>query len=51
LDILAERLLEFQHYWEATARPFQWKFTRQDLAELLSKITPLAQANGVGLAA
>jgi hypothetical protein len=37
LDTLAERLLDFQYYWEATARPFQWKFTRSDLATLLSK--------------
>jgi hypothetical protein len=26
LDALAERLLEFQYYWEATALPFEWKF-------------------------
>lgn len=37
LDTLAERLLDFQYYWEATAKPFQWKFTRSDLAILLSK--------------
>jgi hypothetical protein len=37
LDALAERLLEFQYYWEQTATPFQWKFTRRDLATLLSK--------------
>ena len=37
LDALAQRLLDFQYYWEATAKPFQWKFTRQDLANLLSK--------------
>ena len=37
LDALAERLLEFQSYWEAIARPFQWKFSRRDLAELLAK--------------
>jgi hypothetical protein len=37
LDVLAERLLEFQYYWESTARPFDWKFTRQDLKELLGK--------------
>lgn len=51
LDILAERLLEFQYYWEATARPFQWKFTRQDLVDLLSKITPVTQGPGSRLAA
>jgi hypothetical protein len=37
LEDLAERLLEFQYYWEATAKPFEWKFTRQDLANFLSK--------------
>jgi hypothetical protein len=34
LESLAERLLDFQYYWEATARPFQWKFTRQDPNQL-----------------
>ena len=39
LNALAERLLDFQYYWETTARPFQWKFTRQDLGEFLSKLS------------
>jgi uncharacterized protein YdaL len=38
LNALAERLLEFQYHWESTARPFEWKFTRQDLTELLAKL-------------
>lgn len=37
LHALAERLLEFQYYWEATAKPFEWKFTRSDLAAMLSR--------------
>lgn len=37
LPALAERLLEFQYYWEATAKPFEWKFTRSDLAAMLSR--------------
>ena len=37
LDVLAERLLDFQYYWESKARPFDWKFTRQDLNRLLSE--------------
>ena len=37
LEALAERLLDFQCYWEATAKPFDWKFTRSDLAAFLSK--------------
>jgi len=37
LDELAERLLDFQYYWEAIAQPFQWKFSRRDLAKLLAR--------------
>lgn len=37
LDALAERLLDFQNYWEVAAKPFQWNFARRDLAALLSK--------------
>jgi len=37
LDAVAERLLDFQYYWEATARPFEWTFTRDDLKNLLDK--------------
>lgn len=37
LDAVAERLLDFQSYWETTAKPFQWKFTRRDLAAVLAK--------------
>jgi DDE superfamily endonuclease len=39
LNALAERLLDFQYYWETTARPFEWKFTRQHLREFLSKLS------------
>jgi hypothetical protein len=38
LNALAERILDFQYYWEAAAEPFEWKFTRQDLTELLNKL-------------
>ena len=37
LDAVAEHLLDFQYDGEATAQPFQWKFTRQDLNDLLAK--------------
>ncbi|MGA8922050.1 MAG: IS630 family transposase, partial [Candidatus Dormiibacterota bacterium] len=40
---LAERLLDFQSYWESTAKPFQWKFTKTDLATLLSKLSAREQ--------
>jgi hypothetical protein len=32
------RLLHFQDYYESIAIPFEWKFTRADLAELLKKL-------------
>jgi hypothetical protein len=38
LNTLAERLLDFQYYWEAAAKPFEWKFTRPDLTALLHKL-------------
>jgi len=33
-----DRLLRFQERYAQMAQPFQWKFTRQDLAALLSKL-------------
>jgi len=35
---LESRLLQFQTYYEAAAEPFQWKFTRRDLAKLMLKL-------------
>jgi hypothetical protein len=32
-----QRLLAFQTHYEAMAQPFEWKFTRHDLAKLLNK--------------
>jgi hypothetical protein len=29
LNALAERLLDFQYYWETIGKPFEWNFTRQ----------------------
>jgi len=46
LSDLKNRLLQFQTYYEAAAKPFQWKFTRRDLAKLLSKL----KAHGESLA-
>lgn len=37
LQAVADRLLQFQEYYEAIAQPFQWKFTRTDLNALLAK--------------
>jgi hypothetical protein len=38
LETLKERLLGFQCYYEQIAKPFEWKFTRNDLNILLNKI-------------
>jgi hypothetical protein len=38
LAVLEERLLAFQDFYEAIARPFAWTFTRRDLAALLHKL-------------
>ena len=35
---LSRALMEFQSYYERVAKPFEWKFTRQDLAEILAKL-------------
>jgi hypothetical protein len=44
---VADRLLAFQTYYEQIAKPFEWKYTRADLQELMQKIsrpTPVALA-------
>ena len=38
LAVLRERLLAFQTHYEAIAKPFEWKFTRRDLEQLLQKL-------------
>ena len=37
LAAVKQRLLAFQTHYEAMAQPFEWKFTRHDLAKLLNK--------------
>jgi len=39
LTAVGERLLNFQNHYEVIARPFKWKFTRKDLANLIKKLT------------
>ena len=42
-----QRLLDFQRRYEIAAEPFDWKFTRSDLAKLIQRISehePLPQA-------
>jgi hypothetical protein len=38
LEAVEERLLRFQDYYESIATPFEWRFTRDDLANLLKKL-------------
>ena len=38
LEALQERILGFQQHYESIAAPFQWKFTKDDLHELLAKL-------------
>ena len=44
LAAVRERLLAFQHHYETIASPFEWKFTRKDLHELLARVAPLSEA-------
>jgi hypothetical protein len=44
LSAVAQRLLDFQTHYEQLAQPFEWKFTRADLAKLLQKVQPAATA-------
>lgn len=39
LQELEDRLLDFQQYYERMATPFDWKFTRDDLARLIRKLS------------
>lgn len=38
LDAVAERLNSFERYFERIARPFEWKFTRDDLNALIARM-------------
>jgi transposase len=39
LLLLEDRILAFQDRYQQTARPFEWKFTRADLADLMARLT------------
>lgn len=38
LDQVRQRLADFEPRYNATARPYQWKFTPADLDDLLARI-------------
>jgi transposase len=42
-DAVADRILGSQQHYQSVARPFEWRFTRRDLARLLPQCTPRAQ--------
>jgi hypothetical protein len=44
LNEIPERLLAFQHRYEALARPFRWEFTRADLARFLESLNTTTSA-------
>ena len=39
LSELQDRIVTFQTRYEATAKPFRWKFTRADLAQLIDRLS------------
>ena len=41
---LEEALLAFQQHYEKSAAPFQWTFTREDLAKLMIRLRAKALA-------
>lgn len=40
LNEVESRVLQFQERYEEIAKPFEWKFTREDLSNLLAKVHP-----------
>lgn len=44
LDAIEDRLTRFEVRYNATAKPFQWKFTTSDLADLLDRLDRHQQA-------
>ena len=41
---LQERIEMFEHHFESIAKPFEWKFTRNDLGKLMNKMSPQYKA-------
>lgn len=46
LAALEDRLLRFQDYYAAIAKPFDWNFTRHDLARLLARLDGRVSQDG-----
>lgn len=43
LETLADRLQSFERHYEAIAKPFEWKFTRDDLIKLMHRLNSQPQ--------
>ena len=43
LEMVAERLHRFERHYEVIAKPFEWKFTREDLNRLVQRLDWTAQ--------
>ncbi len=43
LEMLADRLQRFERHYEIIAKPFEWKFTREDLNKLVQRLDLPAQ--------
>jgi hypothetical protein len=39
LEALEERIYKFQEHYEKVAKPFEWKFTRENLSTMLKKLS------------
>ena len=44
LDVVEQRLTRFETRYNAAAKPFKWKFTTNDLADLLDRLDRQQQA-------
>jgi hypothetical protein len=44
LEAVAERLERFERRYEVMAKPFEWKFTREDLTELMKRLDRESQS-------
>ena len=42
LQALEERIINFQNYYESIAQPFEWKYTRRDLNQMLARLEGFA---------
>lgn len=47
LEAVADRLERFERHYEAIAKPFEWKFTRDNLAQLLHRLGPAEQVSAL----